>query len=359
MIDEVQSVIEKWQSDERLTSLGEAKVQQVIVLPILRRLGWDPDNDHEVHPQYPVADGWVDYALLIGNAPKVFIEVKKGGESLERHQEQLLNYSFKQGVKLAVLTNGATWWFYLPLQEGSWEQRKFHAAEFDKQNTAEIAQIFANLLSKENVSSGKAIENAEDLYKRHQIAEALPEAWGQLVDDTIANLLTIRTEALCGHKPDKNEVNQFLSKMRLPQKTSHPSVPEPVPVPVSIPTPEPAPAPKPRDSDSSMKGKQVRGFTFLGTKYEVTSWRNILVNICEILHRTHGDRFWKVLKLRGRSKPYFSRNPTDDGLREPKQIIGTDIYVDVNLNADQVVQRAKDVLTHLGYSESDLQIEDN
>ena len=357
MHEQVLNVIGRWRSDERLTELGEAKVQQVIVLPILRRLGWDPDNDHEVYPQFPVADGWVDYALLIVNVPKVFIEVKRGGESLEKHQEQLLNYSFKQGVKLAALTNGATWWFYLPLQEGSWEQRKFHAVEFDKQNGEEIAQIFVDLLSKENVHSGKAIQNAENLYKRHQIAEALPKAWDQLVDDTIANLLTIRTEELCGHKPDKNEVNQFLSKMRLPQITSHPSAPEPVPVPVSIPTPEPAPAPKPRDSDSSMKGKQVRGFTFLGTKYEVTSWRNILVNLCKIIHCSHRDRFWEVLNLRGRVKPYFSRNPIDDDFKEHKQIIGTDIYVDVNLNADQVEQRAKRLITHFGYSEDDLSLE--
>ena len=135
-----------------------------------------------------MADGWVDYALLIGNAPKVFIEVKKGGEPLEKHQEQLLNYSFKQGVKLAALTNGVTWWFYLPLQEGSWEQRKFHAVEFDKQNGTEIAQKFVDLLSKENVSSGKAVQTAEDLYKRRQIAETLQEAWNQLVDGTIADL---------------------------------------------------------------------------------------------------------------------------------------------------------------------------
>ncbi len=96
MIDEVQSVIEKWQSDERLTSLDEAKVQQVIILPILRGLGWNPDNDREVEPQYRVEDGKVDYALLIGSAVKVFIEAKNGGESLEKqtHQEQLLRYSY-------------------------------------------------------------------------------------------------------------------------------------------------------------------------------------------------------------------------------------------------------------------------
>lgn len=235
MVEEVQGVIAKWQSNERLTSLGEAMVQQVIVLPILRRLGWDPDNDHEVYPQYPVADRWVDYALLIGNTPKVFIEVKKGGEPLEKHQEQLLDYSFKQGVKIAALTNGGTWWFYLPLREGSWEERRFHVAEFDKQQGIETAQIFVHLFNKENISSGKAVQNAEDLYKSHQIAETLPKAWNQLVKDTIANLLVTRTKKLCGHKPSKSEVDQFLSKLRFAQITSPASVPEPTLIPNPVP----------------------------------------------------------------------------------------------------------------------------
>lgn len=336
MIDEVQSVIEKWQSDERLTSLGEAKVQQVIVLPILRRLGWDPDNDHEVHPQYPVADGWVDYALLIGNAPKVFIEVKKGGESLERHQEQLLNYSFKQGVKLAVLTNGATWWFYLSLQEGSWEQRKFHAAEFDKQNVTEIAQIFVNILSKENVSSGKAIVNAEDLCKRHQIAEALPEAWDQLVKGKISNLLTTKTEELCGHRPSKTEVGQFLSKLGDPNISSPISAPEPVPV------PNPAPPINP-DPSSSVTGKKPAAFTFNGSRYEVTSWKGMLIKLCEVLHAAQGNRFAKVLNLKGQKRPYFSRNPKD--LRESAEIIGTDIHVETNFSATDIIGMTRNLIT--------------
>ena len=344
MVDEVRNVIERWKSDKRLTSLGEAKVQQVIVLPILRRLGWDPDNDHEVHPQYPVADGWVDYALLIVNAPKVFIEVKRGGESLEKHQEQLLNYSFKQGVKLAALTNGETWWFYLPLHEGSWEQRKFHAAEFDKQNAAEIAQIFINLLSKENVSSGKAIENAEDLCKRYQIAESLPEAWDQLVKGKISNLLTTKTEELCGHRPSKTEVDQFLSKVRFSQITSHPSAPEP----------DPAPRPDSRPS-GPVTGKKPTEFTFNGSRYEVTSWKEMLIKLCEIIHSAHKNRFEEVLNLRGKTRPSFSRNNND--LVYPVQINGTEIFVETHGNAKMVEKRAKDLIVNFGYDEDNLSFE--
>ena len=349
MIDEVQSVIEKWQSDKRLTSLGEAKVQQVIVLPILRRLGWDPDNDHEVHPQYPVADGWVDYALLIGNAPKVFIEVKKGGESLERHQEQLLNYSFKRGVRMSVLTNGATWWFYLPLQEGSWEDRKFHVAEYDKQNAAEIAQIFVNLLRKDYVGSGEAIQNAEKLRKKHQIAETLPRAWNQLVNNTIANLLTTRTEELCGHKPDKNEVDQFLSKVRFPQKTS-PTEPVSPPEPTVVPEPVPQPNLSGRSERTT-----CRAFTFCGNRHEVSSCRDMLVRLCEVVHRAQSDRFDEILNLRGtRGKVYFSKDSSE--LHRPMQISGTNIFV-TDLYPKTIKQTARRLITHFGYNENDLSFE--
>ena len=72
-----------------------------------------------------MVSGNVDFALRHRGVNKVFIEVKKVGAKFEAHQEQLLNYSFNYGVKLATLTNGLTWWFYLPLQEGRWEQRRF------------------------------------------------------------------------------------------------------------------------------------------------------------------------------------------------------------------------------------------
>lgn len=355
MVDEVQSVVERWQSDKRLTTLDEAKVQQVIVLPILRGLGWNPDNDREVHPQYRVEDGKVDYALLIGSGVKVFIEAKNGGESLEKqkHQEQLLGYSFKRRVKIAVLTNGATWWFYLPLQEGNWEQRRFHVVEFDKQNGAEIAQKFVDFLSKENVSSGKAVQNAQELYKKHQISETLPEAWNQLVsepDQSIVNRLAEKTQELCGRVPDRDSVKLFLSEHALQIKISlstttaerDPSS-ESTAVPIS-------PLP-PNPSDRSV-ATTCRSFTFRGNIYEVSSWGDMIVKLCEIMHRDHGDRFEEVLSL---SKSY-SRNQRDIASGQSKQISGTDIFVDTH--GGKVIEgRAVKLITHFGYNANNLSCE--
>jgi predicted type IV restriction endonuclease len=125
---------------------------------ILANLGWNPFNINEVKPEYSVAGRRVDYSLRIYDANKVFLEVKKMGEELDRHQDHLLDYSFKEGVKLAVLTNGMTWWFYLPLQEGSWEQRKFFAIDILQQEPAHIADRF-------HPSSATRMWRAEKLFR--------------------------------------------------------------------------------------------------------------------------------------------------------------------------------------------------
>ena len=354
MIDEVQSVIEKWQSDKRLTSLDEAKVQQVIILPILRELGWNPDNDREVEPQYRVEDRKVDYALLIGSAVKVFIEAKNGGESLEKptHQEQLLRYSFKRGVRIAVLTNGTTWWFYLPIREVSWERRRVATVELNQQDIKEINRTLNNLLSRENVKSGTASQNAES----HQILEALPDVWNRLVSEPngpILNLLAERTQRLCIRKPDVNEVEQFLSSHSQQLKIALPtSVTELVPTPE--PTIVPAPAPQPNPSGRWERAR-LQAFTFCGNRYKVSSWRDMIVKLCEIVHSEHSDQFDEVLTLRGgKGRPYFSRHP--DEVREPKEISGTDIYVTAT-GAKTIKQIARRLITHFGYDENDLSYE--
>ena len=126
MKEKLLQLIQQLKLDKRLVSFDEASTKQAVILRILSLIGWDTFNIDEVVPEYSIGGKKVDFSLRHSNANKTFIEVKKIGEDLEKHQEQLLNYSFQEGVKLSILTNGITWWFYLPLHEGSWEQRKFY-----------------------------------------------------------------------------------------------------------------------------------------------------------------------------------------------------------------------------------------
>ena len=148
------NLIARIAGDQRVLALDEATTKNGVILPILNELGWNPFNIDEVQPEYTVSAKRVDYALRINNLNKVFIEVKKIGTDLEQHQKQLLDYSFQEGVRLAILTNGIAWWFYLPLLEGNWEQRKFYTIDIYDQEANEIAVKFEDFLLKENIISG-------------------------------------------------------------------------------------------------------------------------------------------------------------------------------------------------------------
>ena len=115
MHEELLSCLKNMKSNSNLFQLDEASTKQCVILRILRTLGWDFDNPDEVTPEYTVENRRVDYSLRLRNENKIFLEVKRAGEDLnnEKHEDQLLEYSFRQGVELAVLTNGMTWWLYL------------------------------------------------------------------------------------------------------------------------------------------------------------------------------------------------------------------------------------------------------
>ena len=357
MSDEILKVIERWQSDERLVSFDEARVKQAIILPILRGLGWDTDNPDEVWPEYPVKERWVDYALLTGTTAKVFIEAKKGGEPLERHDSQLLDYACKHdGVEIAALTNGATWWFYLPLRAVSWEQRKFSTVELNNQDKEDTTRNLLEFLSKENVRSGDAVRNAADLYEQNQkkrrILATLPEAWNQLVGEPeglIIDLLVEKTGGLCGHKPEGREVEQFLlAHLQDIKITKPPSAVEPVP------TPEPKPSD--RRKRKAFTVTKPEAFTFNGARHEVPSWKEMILKLCKILYADHADFEQRVLEIRGsQGRRFFSRNADD--VSEGLEINGTGIYVDTHVSAESAKRFAEKVITEFGYDKDDLSFE--
>jgi predicted type IV restriction endonuclease len=201
--------------------LDETSTKQALILPILQKLGWDIFNIDEVKPEHSVENRRVDFSLRIKGADEVFLEAKNTSESLENHEEQLLDYAFRQGVDLAILTNGITWSFYLPTQKGDWKARKFYTIDILQQETQDIVIKFTDLLSKENISSGKALQVAEEIYKGRQkrikIEETLPESWRKIIsepDEILIDLLAETTEKLCGYKPEHESIKEFLSSQK-------------------------------------------------------------------------------------------------------------------------------------------------
>ncbi len=201
------------------TNPDESATKQGVVLRLLNLCGWDLFDLSQVAPEYTVGNRRVDYALMPGSTNAAFIEVKRLGENLANHQQQLLEYCFQEGVKLAALTNGQTWHLYLPLQPGNWEERRFLTVDLASQEPGVVEQRFIEYLSRENVGTGRAVSHAEALVQSQRRGEitnrAIVEAWKQIIetpDELLVELVSEATERICGFAPDPELVKRFLSQ---------------------------------------------------------------------------------------------------------------------------------------------------
>lgn len=61
---------------------------------------------------------------------------------------------------MACLTNGKDWWFFLPLEEGPWEKRKFLEVNIYDDS---FQKFIIEILSKGSISSGEAFKKAKSL----------------------------------------------------------------------------------------------------------------------------------------------------------------------------------------------------
>lgn len=207
---------------------NEQAISQGIVLRLLQAMGWDVYNPQVVTPEYTVHGKRVDFALCVrSNRPDIFVEVKRPGQiQIPGGDEQLLGYAFRQGVPFAVLMDGREWHFYLPAEQGSFDERKVYKLDLTERDVGESSERLQRYLSFDEVSSGKALENAKadhrDVSKTRQAKETIPEAWAKLVednDDILLELVSEKVEDIRGVKPVSEQVVAYLKSLR-------PSVPE-------------------------------------------------------------------------------------------------------------------------------------
>lgn len=198
--------------------INEAAVSQGIVLRILQVLGWPIFDSRVVSPEYGVEGRRVDFALCHPpSKPLVFIEVKQVGQS-EGADRQLFEYAFHLGVPMAVLTDGQEWHFYLPGEQGLYQERRVYKLDLLERNVEECETRLKRYLDYQALCSGKALEEARRDYqgvsKDRQITLTLPTAWAKLMgepDELLIELVADKVESLCGYKPDPDAVASFLT----------------------------------------------------------------------------------------------------------------------------------------------------
>lgn len=373
MKKQIISFINSLKSNKKLSSFDEAATKQAVVLRLISFLGWDIFNVDEVYPDFAANSQRVAFALRIKNTSKVFIEVKRVHEKLDNHQKQLITLATQERVDLCILTNGITWWFYLPSANGDWQKKWFYSANLLKQKADVLVPQLVDLLSKSKIAKGQAFKSAKLLYKtkkQKMAAEFIPEAWNRVISEPnkiFVELLSETTEKLCGFKVDSQLIEKFLRQnlekwkikdisrtkvappphiAELPAPPSHrpeSQAPPPRPVPKVVVTPKIVAPPK----KESYADKLIKSFSFNGRTYRIRHWEDLLTILCNSLAASEGKDFEKVLWISGYRDARFSRYK--DQLRIPEKIAKTDIYVETKLGPDDIVKTARNLIAEFGY----------
>jgi len=100
--------------------------------------------------------------------------------------------------------------------------------------------------------------------------------------------------------------------------------------------------------------RKPTGFELWGETYPVKRFTDISIGVAKALHDRHRHDFHRIAELRGKTRLYASRNPSE--LFRPKQVGETGWHIDVNLSGHTHVERARQFLEHFGHDPDNLTI---
>ncbi len=331
---------------------NEAQVKQAVILPVLRELGWIDSDPTEFLPEYSTGTGRVDYALLGGGGPRVFIEAKALGKVDVKGEEQVFGYAVNRGVPFLILTDGNLWDFYLSMAEGPPAERRFYRVELTRQERVpEYVESLEQFLRKDRVVSGAARRTAERRHESNQermkARKVIPDAWRDLLstsDSFLHELLAEEVESRCGTKPEPEDVEKFL-KERLFDVASQKPASSPTP-PRSRPRRSPKvekgsvePRSKPRQNAQS----KITGFVLDGERVETGVAIKALVEVIKAFDR-RDQEFMERLAERavGRTRHLVARKRNDLFSERPDLVklhsinLGNGWWLGGNLSTDSI-----------------------
>jgi len=284
---------------------NEASVSQGIVLRILNSLGWDIYDTEIVIPEYSIHGRRVDYALCHHrNKPIVFIEVKQIGQA-EGYEKQLFEYAYHQGIPFAILTDGQEWHFFLPGEQGVYQERRVYKLDILERDLEESCNRFTRYLDRERIVNGLAIESARNDYrnvsKQREINETIPLAWNKLIvekDEILIEILSDKVESLCGYKPDLDLLENFFETIAISYQNQSKIISN-----------------KPKKNSTILENQNLNqstqvGFIYRMKSYQARNARDVMITIFKIFaEEDHSflERF-ASRPVHGKKRRFLSKN---------------------------------------------------
>lgn len=311
---------------------SEAQISRSVVMRLLITLGWNVWDPKVVIPEFPIKTESptktlkVDYVLCHPpGKPSVLIEVKDVGKANAQGERQLFDYCFRQGVPIAVLTDGRSWGFFFPAGQGSYQERRFAKVDLVDDDAAEGAEKISRYLAFEAVRAGEAHRRAHDDYyafrQQSEAAANFETVWAELLrepPEVLKDWFCEEVERTSGVRPDLRRVEEFI---RSQGSKSSPRRSQ------TVKTSEVSTEPTLEHSQAVSelpKGRQGKefSFTFRGQTKWFRNGKELLVGVFERLLQEDAGFYEKLEPdLKGRTRQYLARSkpalyPNDPTLAE-------------------------------------------
>ena len=297
---------------------NEAAVSQGAVLPILQACGWNTHDTDEVCPEYGTQDKQrVDYALLRGDKPLLFIEVKHrldNDRSLDKGIEQLLKYAYDEGVPVAVLTDGDAWLFYWPAApERRYADRLAQEIQLTRTEPAEAATVLRKYLQKSSdLSPNRLRKTIEEAFHLNKLPSLLEEIFQNPTDELVELIEGVAKQR--DIDVGKEQIRAFLPQWLKKYKPSN-SSPSSTAMPSNTPsTPHASGAPPLSSPPAGL------GYYYKGTFYPASRKSDIYFEIISRLIQDYphfADQFSR--ESVGNERYYLFRKSEKDRLPEEMQ----------------------------------------
>lgn len=343
-VEVLDSIQRKVKSFRDYYERNEAAVREQLFVPILRALGWNPEDPNEVQPGVSTEEGIPDYTLTKGGK-KLFVEIKKLSIDVEdkKSMRQLARYSFSEGTKFGVLTNGVVWILLKSFEEGTTlKERIVWKVDIENEDLNSVTRKL-NTISRDN------IEQIDTLIKKYQI---LDEVWDSLLDepkDLIKAIIPVFHPLLAESYPDYDFQDVEIGEQIL-EKIHEFTLLGKAPV---LPEEEEGlgPGPGPKGIPRSM---HIRGEYFaIHNAYE------ILVNTAEWLIKRGKLKTSDAPIAMGYKRYLIHREPKHrygDTFRGTRKL-SNGLYIETSLSTAGCINHSRSLLERYGFPKDDLKIE--
>lgn len=163
--------------------MDEENTKVRLIQPFLELLGWNLySTEVELEYKVPMATGssHVDYALLVGDSPVVFVEVKPVRSDLSNRDIQQLKSYMRQelDVDWGILTNGKVF-EVLTKSPQRGDGGEVSVVRFDLDDLGNNPDML-ELLSKESIRSGRSDEIAKQVARTNEVIRYLENEEGSV-----------------------------------------------------------------------------------------------------------------------------------------------------------------------------------